>query len=60
MKEQELAIEKEKINRNIDLWGKIAEEYITRGALWNSGIFAYKISYILGIDNYLNQELIMR
>lgn len=28
---------------------RLAEEYIAHGALWNSGIFAYKISYILGI-----------
>lgn len=26
-----------------------AEEYIEQGALWNSGVFAFKLSYVLGI-----------
>ncbi len=26
---------------------KAAEEYISKGALWNGGVFAYKISYVL-------------
>ena len=26
-----------------------AEKYITQGALWNSGIFAYKLDYVLDI-----------
>jgi mannose-1-phosphate guanylyltransferase len=25
-----------------------AEEYISQGALWNSGVFAYKLKYVLG------------
>lgn len=28
---------------------KTAEEYIKRGALWNGGVFAYKLSYVLNI-----------
>ena len=38
---------------------KIAEEYIKKGALWNAGVFAFKLSYllsktrsILGTDDY--------
>ena len=38
---------------------EIAEKYIEAGALWNSGVFAFKLSYVLGIatdlfgtDNY--------
>lgn len=51
---------------------EIAAEYITRGALWNGGIFAYKLKYVLGkaqelcgtceykklYDNYENLEKI--
>lgn len=28
---------------------EMAREYITQGALWNGGVFAYKIQYVLGI-----------
>ena len=28
---------------------KTAEEYISQGALWNGGVFAYKLSYVLDI-----------
>lgn len=28
---------------------EIAEEYISQGALWNSGAFAFRLSYLLGI-----------
>ena len=27
--------------------GKEAEEYISKGALWNAGVFAYKLKYVL-------------
>lgn len=32
---------------------KTAEKYITSGALWNGGVFAYKLSYVLGIAEKL-------
>ena len=28
-----------------------AEKYIKQGALWNAGVFAYKLKYVLGIAN---------
>lgn len=28
---------------------EVAEEYIRQGALWNGGVFAYKLKYVLGI-----------
>lgn len=28
---------------------RTAESYISKGALWNSGVFAYKLKYVLGI-----------
>lgn len=30
---------------------KIAKEYIERGALWNTGVFAFKLKYMLDIAN---------
>ncbi len=32
---------------------KTAEKYITDGALWNGGVFAFKLSYLLGIARSL-------
>ena len=32
---------------------KTAEEYISRGALWNGGVFAFRLSYLLGIASRL-------
>lgn len=32
---------------------KTAEEYISQGALWNGGVFAYKLKYVLGIAHEL-------
>lgn len=32
---------------------KVAEEYILQGALWNGGVFAYKIRYVLDIAHKL-------
>ena len=43
--------DKEKVS-NVDTFkekpdAKTAEEYITQGALWNGGVFAYKLKYVL-------------
>ncbi len=32
---------------------KVASEYIKEGALWNSGVFAFKIDYLLKIAHEL-------
>ena len=31
----------------------MAEEYIAQGALWNGGVFAYKLKYVMGIAHKL-------
>ncbi len=31
----------------------VAEEYIAQGALWNGGVFAYKLKYVMGIAHKL-------
>ena len=31
----------------------IAQEYISQGALWNGGVFAYKLKYVMGIAHQL-------
>ena len=41
---------------------KTAEEYISQGALWNGGVFAYRLKYVLDrahelIDVYKRQSL---
>lgn len=32
---------------------EVAEDYIARGALWNGGVFAYKLQYVLNIAHEL-------
>ena len=31
----------------------MAEQYIAQGALWNGGVFAYKLKYVMGIAHKL-------
>ena len=31
----------------------VAKEYIAQGALWNGGVFAYKLKYVMNIAHQL-------